>query len=225
MLFSTWIHELFHGLAALSLGGKILWLNIYPDGSGLAYTSSPAGVFQQSWVASSGYQSTAIVGGIMLMFRRTARGARVCTSGIGLVMLLTCMLFVRNTFGLAVLVLMGAMLTVAGWNLSAFWVSELYTLVAATTCLNAITSVQVLFFVTESSIGGVARSSDAMTMQDLTMIPYQIWALMWIVLALWMTAMGVFLVLETHEKACSSHGFSAVIEESNEDHPLTTELT
>ena len=25
MLFSTWIHELFHGLAAISLGGSITW--------------------------------------------------------------------------------------------------------------------------------------------------------------------------------------------------------
>jgi hypothetical protein len=25
MLFSTWIHELFHGLAALSVGGSITW--------------------------------------------------------------------------------------------------------------------------------------------------------------------------------------------------------
>ena len=125
LLFSTWIHELFHGLAALSIGGSIIWLNIYSDGSGLAYTSFPTGAFQRAWVASAGYQSTAIVGGIMLMFRRTDMGARVGTCGVGLIMLLTCALFVRNTFGLIVLVLTGILLVIAGWRLPPFWVSEL----------------------------------------------------------------------------------------------------
>jgi hypothetical protein len=94
ILFWTWIHELFHGLAAISVGGKIDWLNIYPDGSGLAYTVIPDGIFQRVWVAAAGYQGIAIVGGILLMFRRTALGVRVGTCGIGLIMLLSCILFV-----------------------------------------------------------------------------------------------------------------------------------
>lgn len=103
----------------------------------------------------------------MLMFRRTHIGARIGTCGIGLIMLLTCILFVRNVFGLAVLVSMGLGLTVAGWRAPPFWIGELYALIAATTCLNAITSVRVLFFVTESSVGGVTNASDAMTMQNM----------------------------------------------------------
>jgi hypothetical protein len=170
ILFWTWIHELFHGLAAISVGGKIDWLNIYPDGSGLAYTVIPDGIFQRVWVAAAGYQGIAIVGGILLMFRRTALGVRVGTCGIGLIMLLSCILFVRNAFGLVALVPIGLLLTLAGLCLTPFGI--------ATTCLNVITSIETLFFVTESNIGGVNQSSDAtMTMQDLTKIPYQLWAL------------------------------------------------
>eukprot|EP00985_Skeletonema_marinoi_P025828 scaffold19328_cov213-Skeletonema_marinoi.AAC.6 len=208
MLFSTWIHELFHGLAVISVGGSITWLNIYPDGSGLAYTTIPAGAFQRAWVASAGYQSTAIVGGISLMFRRTNMGARIGT----------------NAFGLAVLVLMGLSLIVAGRYLPPFWIGELYALIAATTCLNAITSVRVLFFVTESNIGGVTSTSDAMTMQNVTKIPYYVWSSLWMVLALWMTAMGIFINFETQQKQQSN---DAVIEGLQDDrHPLTmTEMT
>mmetsp|Transcript_4531 Transcript_4531/g.9229 ORF Transcript_4531/g.9229 Transcript_4531/m.9229 type:complete len:220 (-) Transcript_4531:1718-2377(-) len=125
MIFSTWIHELFHGLAALSIGGKIIWLNVYSNGSGLAHTSYPAGAFQKAWVAGAGYQGTAIVGGIMLMFRRTEMGARAGTLILGLEMLFTCLLFVRNIFGLVMLILMGIGLVIAGWRLPPFWVSEL----------------------------------------------------------------------------------------------------
>mmetsp|Transcript_25305 Transcript_25305/g.54459 ORF Transcript_25305/g.54459 Transcript_25305/m.54459 type:complete len:297 (-) Transcript_25305:440-1330(-) len=217
VIFSTWIHESFHGLAALSIGGKISWLNIYPDGSGLANTIIPLGNFQRAWVASAGYQGTAVTGGIMLMFRRTHIGARVGTCGMGLGMLLSCILFVRNAFGLATLVLMGVLLVIAGWRLPPFWVGELYALLAATACLNAITSIRVLFFVTEANIGGVVRSSDANTMQNITKIPSYGWASAWMALAFWMTAMGVFVTFETREK----EGSREELEEfRGEDHPL-----
>ena len=40
-IYSTWIHELCHGLAALFAGGSIGKILIFPDTSGLAYTSVP----------------------------------------------------------------------------------------------------------------------------------------------------------------------------------------
>ena len=158
------------------------------------------------------------------MFRRTNVGARIGTCGIGMLMLFTCILFVRNAFGLAMLVLMGLGLVVAGWYLPPFWIGELYALIAATTCLNAITSVRVLFFVTESNIGGVASTSDAMTMQNITKIHYYVWASIWMALALWMTTMGIFINFETRQKQQSN---DAVIEGFQDDrYPLTmTEMT
>jgi hypothetical protein len=177
-------------------------LNIYPDGSGLANTIIPSGgAFQSAWVASAGYQGTAVLGGIMLMLRRNnSFGVRAGTCGAGIAMLVTCILFVRNAFGLSMLAVMGILLFVAGWKLPSFWVGELYTLLAATTCLNAISSIRILFFVTESSIGGVVRSSDAIAMQSITKIHAWIWASTWLVLAFWMTAMGVFVTIELYEK-------------------------
>jgi hypothetical protein len=208
---------------ALSIGGTVSWLNIYPDGSGLANTIIPIGTFQRAWVACAGYQGTAVVGGIMLMFRRTNLGARVGTCGMGLAMLLTCIFFAGNAFGLVALLLMGLLLSAAGWRLPTFWIGELYALLAATTCLNAITSIRVLFFITEASIGGVVRSSDATVMQDTTKIHAWIWASAWMVLGLWMTAMGVFITFETREKVSRE----APEQYRGEDHVdllLTTEL-
>lgn len=112
---------------------------------------------------------------------------------MGLAMLLTCIFFVGNAFGLVALLLMGILLLAAGWRLSSFWIGELYALLATTTCLNAIISIQVLFFIIEANIGGVVQSSDAE--------PHAwIWASVWMVLAFWMTAMGVFITFETKVK-------------------------
>jgi len=149
---------------ALTIGGTISWLNIYPDGSGLANTLIPIGAFQRALVACAGYQGTAVAGGIMLMFRRTNLGARVGTCGMGLAMLLTCIFFVGNAFGLVSLLLMGILLLAAGWRLSSF-----------------------------SSV--------------------------WMVLAFWMTAMGVFITFET--KVNDSREVSR---EDRVDLLLTTEL-
>jgi len=219
--------NLLHNYLALSIGGSISWLNIYPDGSGLANTIIPSGVFQSAWVASAGYQGTALLGGIMLMLRRTSSaGVRIGTCGTGLAMLASCILFVRNTFGLSMLILMAILLMIAGWKLPSFWVGELYTLLAVTTCLNAISSIRMLYFVTESSIEGVARSSDATVMQNITKIHAWIWASAWLVLACWMTAMGVFITIETNEKD-SQHAVSGDVGRGEDQDRIaltTTEL-
>ena len=209
--------------AALTVGGEISWLNIYPDGSGLASTIVPTGNFQSGWVASAGYQGTAIVGGIMLMFRRSDFSARVGTCCIGIAMLLSCILFVRNAFGLFILVLMGALLVLSGWRLPPFWVGELYSLLAATTCLNAITSIRELYFVSEANVGGTVRTTDATTMQSVTKVHSWAWATIWLCLAFWMTAMGTFITFETKDKVARE----SLEDFRGEDHPLalSTEMT
>ena len=220
MLFATWIHESFHGVAALLIGGEIIWLNVFKDGSGLCNTSIPVSNFNRCWVASAGYQGTALVGGVLLMFRRSNLCARIGTCGAGLLMLMTCALYVRNPFGLATLVVLGLLLLILGWKLPPFWVGELFALLASTTCLNAITSIRVLFFVSEAQIGGVVRSSDAVTMQEVTGIHAHVWAGVWMFLSLWATAMGVSVTLET------TSNFDSISAQGGEDHPLalTTEL-
>lgn len=159
----------------------------------------------------------------MLMFRRSNFAARISTCGVGLGILLSCLLYVRNTFGLVMMPIMGALLVLSGWKLPPFWIGELYALLSTTMCLNAVTSIRVLFFVTESSIGGVTHSSDATTMQSITLLPYWAWATAWMVLACWMTMLGVFITIEPRDKNREA------MEEfcAEEDHPLalSTEMT
>jgi hypothetical protein len=63
-----------------------------------------------------------------------------------------------------------------------------------------------------------------MTMQDVTLLPYFVWASMWMALALWMTAMGIFINFETQQKQQSN---DVAVEGFQDDrHPLTmTEMT
>mmetsp|Transcript_3747 Transcript_3747/g.5514 ORF Transcript_3747/g.5514 Transcript_3747/m.5514 type:complete len:315 (-) Transcript_3747:274-1218(-) len=226
LLFSTWIHEMCHGTAALLLGGRIVWLKIFPDGSGLAFTSIPSGSnFARGFVASAGYQGTAIIGGIMLMFRRVRIGARIGTAGLGIIMLFSCAVWVRNPFGLGMLIPLGLCLVLGGWKAPPFFVKELYALLASTCCLNAITSIQALFMVSTREIGGQVRSSDAHTMQELFLVPSVLWAVIWMLLAFFMTVIGIVFVLDKPSESDSGPTPVAVQQnESDEDDPWNVDI-
>ena len=105
-IYSTWIHEMCHGMAAIISGGSISKLQVFPNGSGLAYTTL-RNANARGFVASAGYQGTAVVGFILLIFRRTKRGPRTGTMVLACLMLLSCMIWVRNVFGFAFIFCMG----------------------------------------------------------------------------------------------------------------------
>ena len=144
-IFSTWIHELSHGTAAVLVGGGISKLLIYPDTSGLAWTYTSGSSFERGFVASAGYTGTAVLGMILLLFRRTHRGPTIGTIGIGLLIILSCLLYVRNLFGLVYLPIFAIILIVCAWKLSAKHVGYLYSFLAATCSFNAVDNISELF--------------------------------------------------------------------------------
>ena len=126
-IFSTWIHELSHGTAAILVGGGIQKLLIYPDTSGLAYTYTSGSSFERGFVASAGYTGTAVLGMILLLFRRTHRGPTIGVLTIGIIILLSCLMYVRNLFGLIFLPIMAVGLILCAWKLKAVHIGYLYS--------------------------------------------------------------------------------------------------
>ena len=144
MIFSTWIHESCHGLAAILVGGGVKQIFIYEDGSGLAWTYTDGTDWKQAIVSSAGYVGTAILGCILLLFRRTRRGPTVGSIGLGIAMLLSCALCLRNSFGIGIITTMGIAIIVLAWQLRAKLVSYLYSFLSATCAFNAINSIHEL---------------------------------------------------------------------------------
>lgn len=56
-LLTTWVHEMCHGLAAILTGGRIGRLQIFHDGSGLAFTRTRS-QFASGFTSSGGYPGT-----------------------------------------------------------------------------------------------------------------------------------------------------------------------
>ena len=191
VILSTWIHETWHGIAALLAGGSIRDLSIYPDGSGLARTMRPATAWATALVASAGYMGTAVTGGLLLVFRRLRGAGRYGLGLLGIAMLATVLLLVRNAFGMAMVALVGVLLLgtamVARPSTSGF----VFAFVAATCCLNAVTSIGDLFSANLVVNGQPAGGSDATTVAQTLGLPYWFWAALWLVWSLGWTALGI----------------------------------
>lgn len=193
MIFSTWVHESCHCLAAVLVGGGINQFYVYKDGSGLAYTWTTGEDWKRAIVASAGYTGTAVLGMLMLLWRRTRRGPTVGLIGMGLAMLLSCALYVRNTFGVVAVTCIGVGLLLGGWKLPAKWVLYLYCFVAATCSFNALDSINDLLDMQggEAYVNGQQTSTDAHTVADLWGGTYGSWAATWLIFGLTMSAIGL----------------------------------
>lgn len=202
MIFSTWIHEMCHGIAAILTGGYISKVVVFADGSGLAYTATSSD-WERGFVASAGYPGTAVMGCLLLLFRRTTLGPTIGTIGIGVFMILTCILWVRGTFGVVVLLLEGIALVILGWKLPATLLDHLYNFLAATCCMNSVESIHDLFAVGSYTVGGeVVESSDAHTVADKWGMDYRFWAFLWLGMSFVSALVGIVFAFDAKEISC-----------------------
>jgi hypothetical protein len=194
-IFSTWIHEMSHGFAAILMGGGVAKLLIYPDTSGLAYTYTDGSSFKQGFIASAGYTGTAVLGMILLLFRRTHRGPTIGTIGLGVAILFSCMIYVRNIFALVFLPIMAVVFIVCAWKLKAVHVGYLYSFLAATCSFNAVDNISELF-------GGVGYVNGEEAEGDASAVAQKwggigvMWASLWLIFALVCSAIGLLFAFD-----------------------------
>jgi len=105
-LLATWVHEMGHGLAALFVGGRIDRLEIFADASGLAHTSHGPGL-PAALVALGGLVAPPLVGALILALARGPHRARMVLASLALGLLVSTLIYVRNTAGLVVAPLLG----------------------------------------------------------------------------------------------------------------------
>lgn len=195
MIFSTWVHEMSHGMAAVLVRGGINKLYVYKDGSGLCYTWTTGEDWKRAFVASAGYLGTSVIGALLLFFRRTLRGPTAGLIGMGCAMLLSVALYVRNAFGVVTILSIGVVILLCGWKLPSEWVLYLYCILAATCSFNALNAIDDLKDIQagEAYVNGQSTSTDAHTVADLIGMTYKFWAWLWLLFSLFVSAIGLLL--------------------------------
>jgi hypothetical protein len=175
-LFVTFIHEGGHALAALLTLGRVDRLVIHANGAGETYTSGGLSLL----ISSAGYlASTAYGAGLLTLLHDGGRAKAVLTVTAAIILTLTGF-FAYDPFSLFIgIALTGLLIWVAiGWSARSahFFLSFL----AVQCCLNALYDLKTLFLISATT----NLHSDAVNMQEATMIPAIIWASTWTILSI-----------------------------------------
>lgn len=186
-LFTTWVHECSHALVTLVVGGNVMSIIIDPDTSGRTLSLVPSGHLAQGLVSSAGYLGASVVGCLLMAATRVERWAHRILYMMGAFMLLTLVVWMRNGFGIGVVMAWGvALVLLARWgdgSVARFVLS----LLAIQVALDAVYDIRVLFMVQ-------GAQSDADAMAQLYLLPSWFWAGAWMTASvamfawtLWMT--------------------------------------
>jgi hypothetical protein len=179
-LFATWLHESSHGLIMLLTGAGFDHMAVFRDTSGLAYPNHGVTPAAQAVISSAGYVGTGFFGALFLVLGRTPRGARVVLSAVAFCMLLTAALFIRNGFGVSVIVFGGLVMAILAWKSQEPAAAFTLHFLAAQSCINAVLDIRVLFGSSMIVNGQVQGRSDAHTMADTVGGPPVMWATIWL---------------------------------------------
>ena len=186
-LFTTWVHECGHALMTVLVGGRVASIVIQPDTSGYTQSLVPVGRIARGLVASAGYLGAAVVGCLLMAATRVEKRARLILVSIGAFMLLTLVFWMRNLFGMVVVLAWSAALLTLSRRGNANAPRFLLSLLAVQVALNSVYDIRVLFLIGR-------RQSDAATMARLFLLPSWVWATSWMLVSvamlaatLWMT--------------------------------------
>lgn len=187
-VFVTTLHEISHAIACLATGGQVSGLTIVNDNQGHGGLTFCDGGIPFIYL-QAGYLGTAIFGCLFLLLGRSESMSRFMLFMLGCLIGLTSLSLMLGTvfsegrimegigsviWGLA----MAAGLIWCALNLRAKTAHFLFFFLAFQTALNSVTSAIGLL---TASMGVFPNGSwsDATSMQRITMIPAQMWALGW----------------------------------------------
>jgi hypothetical protein len=170
-IFTVFLHELSHGLAAIATGGSIERIELSADQGGVCWTRGGS----RFLVTSAGYLGSCLFGALFVVLGGRARpGLQRAVVGLaGLVVLAVTFLWIRTAFGVVFgLAAAAALLGTAAW-LSAPVSVFVLRLLGITSGLYAIWDIG------SDLIARSVPSSDAEALAALTGIPGAVWGVVW----------------------------------------------
>lgn len=115
-LFTTWVHEMGHGLTALVVGGTFESLDIYRNAGGLAYAYAAWG-WPDALVAAGGLLAPPLVGAAILAIVHGPRRSRILLAVLAAALIASMILFVRTPVGIVAMTVVALALAWAAWKL------------------------------------------------------------------------------------------------------------
>ncbi|BAY50910.1 hypothetical protein NIES2134_115100 [Thermostichus vulcanus NIES-2134] len=183
-ILATWFHEMGHGLTAILLGGYFRELVIYPSGSGFARYGGEVflGNLGHGLVAIGGPLGPAIAGSLFILSSRSHRATDLCLKALGMMIVVSLLLWVRSLFGIVFMTLVGIATLLVAYRGNRWLKGIAIQFLGVQACISTFQQVDYLF--TDAIPGG--QPSDTGLLQQYLWLPYWLWGAMISVITLWL---------------------------------------
>ena len=190
-LFTTWVHEMGHGLTALIVGGHFDHLEIYGNAGGLAFAYAERG-WPMALVSAGGLLAPPLVGALILAIVHGPRRARICLAVLAAALVVSMLVFVRTPVGVIAMTVVAVALGFAAWRADPEHRVILAQVLAVVLALDTVTRMIGYAFMSHVELDGVTNRSDAGSIADNLGGPLFLWGLAITGLALAMLGAGLW---------------------------------
>jgi hypothetical protein len=183
----VFFHELSHGLVAVATGGKIEEIRVDADGSGLCITRGGS----RFLVLSAGYLGSLALGGLILVLAARSVRDRVIVGLAGVLLIAVSVLSIRpfSGYGFISCTAAGAVLLACARWLPVEANDVILKVIGLSSCLYVLLDLKAI------AAGRMGSGSDAHALGRVTGLPYWLWGVIWLCLAI--AAAVWFLMLAT----------------------------
>ncbi len=201
IILGTWFHEMGHGLAAILMGGSFSHLQIFSDGSGVAYFTSDLflGPIGMAFVAAAGPIAPTIAGALLLIASTKPKICNFAMWFLGFAMILSAIIWIRSPFGVIFMIAFGLAMLFLAYKSSINLKTLIIQFLGAQAFLSLYLSIGYLF-----SSGGLTEQgsvrSDTAAMQHYLFLPYWIWAVLILIFSAFLIYKSVKFVFNQNKK-------------------------
>ena len=184
VILTTFIHELGHGVTAILVGGKFVQMELYSDAAGLARMQIPAGGWRSALVSAGGLLAPSIFGGVLILAGRSATVSSRVLLILSMLILLSCVVWVRTVFGLVVMGIVGLVFLWLARKRHPGLHQLLIQFIGVHMLVDTVTRTFGYLLSSGATVNGVARHSDSSAIAHAVGGSHLVWGLVIAIIAL-----------------------------------------
>lgn len=175
-VLAVWFHEMGHGLTAMAMGGSFQKLELWPNGSGLATYQYPVpmGGVRRALIAAGGPLGPPLAGSLLILSARRPDLTYWALMILGIVLLLSVLIWVRTFFGIAMVTAFGAMILALAQYGTPWGQNFAVQFLGVQACVSTYHQLSYLFS-SHAIIDGQRIPSDTSQMAQALCLPYWFW--------------------------------------------------
>lgn len=197
-ILGTWFHEMGHGIMSIIVGGSFTKLEIFNNGSGLAYSTYLESDFYFNknialgLVSAAGLFGPPIIGSVLILMSKTYKRSKIMLYILSIVMLISVAIWVRTTIGIVVILLLGALILYIAVKGNETLQQLIVQFLGVIACID--TYKQINYLYTKSFVSnGIEKLSDTGSMAERIGFTYNFWATVILVLSFSMLIYSLYL--------------------------------